>query len=106
MHEGLTEDSIIEQSWFGPGNARGEYKCDAGMSVQNMPTVVHIKPLKYRFIAHKFSSRCGEDCGQKEVCCWPVCSQVQVRNVLMESKTKQGTLRSTQVLGTSGRCTN
>jgi hypothetical protein len=65
MHEGLAEDGIIEQSWFDPGNARGEYKCDAGMSVQNVLAVVHIKPPK-------FSSACGEDCGQKEECCWPV----------------------------------
>ena len=34
----------------------------------------------------------------------PVCSQVQVRNVLMDSKTKQGWLRGWQVLGTSSCC--
>jgi len=34
----------------------GEYKCDAGMSVENVSTVVNIKTLKGRFIAHKFST--------------------------------------------------
>ncbi len=37
----------------------GDYKCDAGMSVENVPavcTVVNIKTLKGRFIAHKFST--------------------------------------------------
>ena len=36
--------------------ALGEYKCDAGMSVENVPAVVNIKTLKGRFIAHKFST--------------------------------------------------
>jgi hypothetical protein len=36
---------------------------------------------------------------KKEECCWPVCrSQVQVRNVLMDSKIKQGRLQGRQVL--------
>jgi hypothetical protein len=34
----------------------GEYKCDAGMSVETVPVVVNIQTLKGRFIAHKFSS--------------------------------------------------
>jgi hypothetical protein len=46
------------------------------MSVQNVPAVVNIKPPKGRFIAHKFSSGCGEECGKEKECCWPVCSQV------------------------------
>jgi len=32
----------------------GEYKCDAGMSVQNVPVIVNIKILSGRFIAQKF----------------------------------------------------
>jgi hypothetical protein len=32
----------------------GEYKCDAGMSVENVPAIVNIKTLKGRLIAHKF----------------------------------------------------
>ena len=36
--------------------ALGEYKCDAGMSVENVPAVVNIKTLKGRFIVHKFST--------------------------------------------------
>jgi len=36
--------------------ALGEYKCDAGMSVENVPAVVDIKTLKGRFITHKFST--------------------------------------------------
>jgi hypothetical protein len=35
--------------------ALGEYRCDAGMSVEYVPAVVDIKTLKGRFIAHKFS---------------------------------------------------
>ncbi len=34
--------------------ALGDYKCDAGMSVENVPAVAKIKRLKGRFIAHKF----------------------------------------------------
>jgi hypothetical protein len=41
--------------------ALGDYKCDAGMSVQNVPAVGNIKTLKGQFIAHKFSKR--EDYG-------------------------------------------
>jgi hypothetical protein len=33
-----------------------DYKCDSGMSVENVPAVVDIKTLKGRFIAHKFST--------------------------------------------------
>ncbi len=36
---------------------------------------------------------CGEVCGKEEECCWPVCSQVSVRNVLLDYKTKRGILR-------------
>ena len=36
--------------------ALGDYKCDAGMSVENVPAVLNIKTLKGRFIAHKFST--------------------------------------------------
>ena len=36
--------------------ALGEYKCDAGMSVENVAAVVNIKTLKRRFIAQKFST--------------------------------------------------
>ncbi len=38
----------------------------AGMSVENVPAVVNIKALKGRFIAHKFSTGGGEECGKKE----------------------------------------
>jgi len=36
--------------------ALGDYKCDAGMSVENVPAVVNIKTRKGRLIAHKFST--------------------------------------------------
>jgi hypothetical protein len=32
------------------------YKCDAGMSVENVPAIVNVKTLKGRFTAHKFST--------------------------------------------------
>ena len=54
-----------------------EYKCDAGMSVENVPAVVNIKALKARFIAHKFSTGWAVGVvksGKTEECCWPVCS--------------------------------
>jgi hypothetical protein len=34
-------------------------KCDAGMSVEDVPAVVNIKTLKGRLIAHKFSTGCA-----------------------------------------------
>ena len=36
--------------------ALGDYKCDAEMSVENVPAVVNIKTLKGRFIAHEVST--------------------------------------------------
>ena len=36
--------------------ALGDYNCDDGMSVENVPAVANINTLKGRFIAHKFSS--------------------------------------------------
>ena len=36
--------------------ALGDYKCDAGMSVENVSALVNIRALKGRCIAHKFSS--------------------------------------------------
>ena len=36
--------------------ALGDYKCDAGMSFENVPVVVDIKTIKARFIAQKFST--------------------------------------------------
>jgi hypothetical protein len=33
-----------------------DYKCDTGISVENVPAVVNITTLKERFIAHKFST--------------------------------------------------
>jgi hypothetical protein len=41
---------------------------------------------------------CGEECGKEEECRWPVCSEVYARNVIQDSKTKQGRLRRRQVL--------
>ena len=34
----------------------GDYKCDTGMSVEDVSAVVYIKTLKGRFIAQKFST--------------------------------------------------
>jgi hypothetical protein len=66
------------------------------MSVENVPAVLNIRTLKGQFIAHKFSTGWAVEVvksGKEEECCWPVCSQVKVRNVLQDSKTKQGRLR-------------
>jgi hypothetical protein len=77
------------------------------MSVENVPAVLNIRTLKGQFIAHKFSTGWAVEVvksGKEEECCWPVCSQVKVRNVLQDSKTKQGRLRGRQVMGTSCCC--
>ena len=37
-------------------DALGEYECDAGMSVEDVPAIVNIKTLKRRLIAHKFNT--------------------------------------------------
>ena len=58
--------------------ALGEYNCDAGMSVKNVPTVLHKNTEgTIQVIAHKFwvCGVCGEECGEGEEFCWPVCSQ-------------------------------
>ncbi len=36
--------------------ALGEHKCDAGMSVEDVPAIVKIKILKRPLIAHKFNT--------------------------------------------------
>ncbi len=59
--------------------ALGEYKCDAGMSVENVPAVVKIQTLKGRLIAHKCSTGWAVGVmksGKEKECCWPICSQV------------------------------
>ena len=60
--------------------ALGEYKCDAGMSVENVPAVVNIKTLKGRFyctqVLYWVGVGGGEECGKKKECCYLVCSQV------------------------------
>ncbi len=52
--------------------ALGDYKCDAGMSVENVRAVANIKRLKGRFIANKFSTGWaeggGEECAKEEEC--------------------------------------
>ena len=53
-----TEEQILEreQNERDVLDALGEYKCDAGMSVEDVPAVVNIKTLKLRLIAHKFNT--------------------------------------------------
>ena len=57
----------------------GEYKCDTGMSVEDVSVIVNLKTLKGQFISqvqYWVGGGCGEECGKEEECCWPVCSQV------------------------------
>jgi len=63
---------------------------------ETVPAVVKIT-LKGQFIAHCDKFRVywvgggwREQCGKEGEYCWPVCSQVKVRNVLLDSKAKQG----------------
>jgi len=58
----------------------GEYKCDAGMSVEDVIVIVNIKTLKGRLITHKFNT--GWAVGvmksvkrKKSAQRWPVCMQ-------------------------------
>jgi hypothetical protein len=53
-----TEEQMLEreQNERDVLDALGEYKCDAGMSVEDVPPIVHMKTLKGRLIAHKFNS--------------------------------------------------
>jgi GTP cyclohydrolase II len=37
-------------------DALGKYKCDTGMSVEDVPTVVNKKSLKGQLITHKFNA--------------------------------------------------
>ena len=70
LNDFIKDDCIEEE---------GEYKCDTGMSVENVSVVGNIKTLKGRFIAHKFSTGWMVGVvksGKEEECCWPVCSQV------------------------------
>ena len=56
-------------------------------AVDEVPAVDNIKTLKGRFIAHKFSTGWAGDVvesGKEEECCWPVCSQVYARNILLD----------------------
>ncbi len=75
-----TEELTLKREQNEPDvlEALGEYKCDAGMSVENVPAVVNIKTLKGGFIAHSLcvGGGCDEECGKEEECFWPVCSQV------------------------------
>ena len=57
----------------------GEYKCDVGMSLEDVPVIVNIKTLKSQLIAHKFNTGWTVGVvksGKEEVCYWSVCSQV------------------------------
>ena len=61
--------------------ALGEYKCDRGMSVEN----VHVEGTIYcSQVLYGVADGGGEECGKEEEYCRPV------RNVLLDSKTKQG----------------
>jgi hypothetical protein len=87
---------------------RSKDKCDSGLSVENVPAVGKIKTLKGRFITHKFTTGwvVGVDRVVKSVQKkkghgrWSVRSEIEVRTVLLNLKTKQGRLRGRQVLPT------
>jgi hypothetical protein len=64
-------------------DALGEYECDAGMSVEDLPAIVKIKlmkTLKWRLIAHQFNTVCAvgmvKSVEAVEECCWAVCGQL------------------------------
>ncbi len=50
-----TEEQMLESEQI-ERKALGEYKCDTGMSVQDVPVIVDIKTLKGRLIARKFNT--------------------------------------------------
>ena len=53
-----TEEQTLEreQNERDVFEALSEYKCDAGMSVEDVPMIVDIKTLKGRLIAQKFNT--------------------------------------------------
>jgi hypothetical protein len=58
--EGVVFNDFIKDDFIPEGDNQvlenlGEYKCDVGVSVDNV-SAVNIKTLKGRFIAHKFST--------------------------------------------------
>ena len=89
------------------GEALGDYKCDAGVSVENVPVVTNIKTLNGLFIARNFSSGWTTRV-VKRVEKMSVAGQLAVKykseTLLLDSKIKQGRLRGCQVLGTSCCC--
>ena len=53
-----TEEQLLEreQNERDVLDALGEYKCDPGMSVEDVPAIVNIKTLNGRLIAHNFNT--------------------------------------------------
>ena len=53
-----TEDQMLEREQYERDvlDALGEYKCDTGMSVEDVPTIANVKTLKGRLIPHKFNT--------------------------------------------------
>jgi hypothetical protein len=61
-------NDFIKDNCIPEGETLGEYKCDTGMSVEDVTVtvIVNIKTLKGRLITLKFNtgwSGCGEECG-------------------------------------------
>ena len=88
--------------------ALGEYKCDVGISVENVIVMVNIKTLKGRFIVHKVSTWVvgvvKSVWKRRRVLLASLQSSIRRKRILLDSKTKQGRLRGRQVLGTSCCC--
>jgi hypothetical protein len=88
-------------------DALGKYECDAGMSVEDVSAIVHVKTLKGRLIAHKFNT--GWTVGVKKSVQRKksVAGQFPVKHsseTLLDTKTEQERLRRRNKLGTSCCC--
>ena len=79
-----------------------EYNCDAGMSVKNVPAVVttgkNYEGTIYCthvlvWVDGGYGEECGKNFGRVLLASLQSSIQVVVRNVLLDSKTRQGILR-------------
>ncbi len=68
LERNLNEGDVLD--------ALGEYKCDSGMSVEDVCHKNTEGAIDYTQVQYRVVGGCDEVCGKEEECCWPACSQV------------------------------
>ena len=53
-------------------DALGEYECDTGMSVEDVPGLDNEGVIDCTQVQYWLGGGCGEECGKEEECCWRV----------------------------------